>query len=374
MRLPLTHCFAALELRCRDRVNATLEVESGLNDPMSVFLTVLLVQFLTSPHTFTTAHALLLVIEEMLGGGILGVVAGYGLLTLLRKLPLPTPMHPVLTLASVLVIFGGAQLIGASGCAIYLMGLFVGINRFDSHRALVYAAEAFAWLAQISLFLMLGLLVTPHQVLSTRVPSLAHYRSLNSHCPSNSNIQLPFALSLLHARDGFRLLGGFTRCGSYYLQSSGPDGSQRGSLLFAVTFGVVIVWFVLQGWTISPVVSNTRLSKAAGLELTVYIVQLLQPGAKREIAAASRHDDKIHRNQHRVVAPAICARLSRKQVCQQTPSVIAPGVIANAKRRGAIAAFHHPSDNDLLARFVGHFFEPRETPIGSTVMSCVLIP
>ena len=238
-----------------DRVNATLEVESGLNDPMSVFLTVLLVQFLTSPHTFTTAHALLLVIKEMLGGGILGVVAGYGLLTLLRKLPLPTPMHPVLTLASVLVIFGGAQLIGASGfLAVYLMGLFVGINRFDSHRALVYAAEAFAWLAQISLFLMLGLLVTPHQLLPLACPVLLITGVLIvlARPIATFSCLLPFRFSTREM--AFASWVGLRGAVPIYLAIIPVlAGSQRGSLLFAVTFGVVIVSLVLQGWTISPV-------------------------------------------------------------------------------------------------------------------------
>jgi NhaP-type Na+/H+ and K+/H+ antiporter len=238
-----------------DRVNATLEVESGLNDPMSVFLTVLLVQFLTGPHTFTTAHALLLVIEEMLGGGILGVLAGYGLLTLLRKLPLPTPMHPVLTLASVLVIFGGAQLIGASGfLAVYLMGLFVGINRFDSHRALVYAAEAFAWLAQISLFLMLGLLVTPHQLLPLAGPVLLITGVLIvlARPIATFSCLLPFRFSTREM--AFASWVGLRGAVPIYLAIIPVlAGSQRGSLLFAVTFGVVIVSLVLQGWTISPV-------------------------------------------------------------------------------------------------------------------------
>jgi NhaP-type Na+/H+ and K+/H+ antiporter len=238
-----------------DRVNATLEVESGLNDPMSVFLTVLLVQFLTGPHTFTTAHAFLLVIEEMLGGGILGVLAGYGLLTLLRKLPLPTPMHPVLTLASVLVIFGGAQLIGASGfLAVYLMGLFVGINRFDSHRALVYAAEAFAWLAQISLFLMLGLLVTPHQLLPLAGPVLLITGVLIvlARPIATFSCLLPFRFSTREM--AFASWVGLRGAVPIYLAIIPVlAGSQRGSLLFAVTFGVVIVSLVLQGWTISPV-------------------------------------------------------------------------------------------------------------------------
>lgn len=71
------------------RVAAALEVESGLNDPMSVFLTVLLVEMLAAANNFTAAHAMIFFLEEMIGGAILGVLGGFGLLRLLRKLPVP---------------------------------------------------------------------------------------------------------------------------------------------------------------------------------------------------------------------------------------------------------------------------------------------
>jgi len=238
-----------------DRVKATLEVESGLNDPTSVFLTILLVESLMSPPVFTAWNGILLFVEEMLGGGVLGLLAGYALLFLVRKLRLPVSMHPVLALASVLVLFGGAQLIGASGfLAVYLMGLIVGVSQFESQRGVVFASETFAWLAQISLFLMLGLLVTPHELFPLATPVLLITAVLIFLARPFATFAclMPFRFT---AREmTFASWVGLRGAVPIYLAIVPVlAGFQRGTLLFAATFGVVIVSLILQGWTISPV-------------------------------------------------------------------------------------------------------------------------
>jgi NhaP-type Na+/H+ and K+/H+ antiporter len=234
------------------RLTATLEVESGLNDPMSVFLTVLLVEVLTATGNFTTAHGVILFLEEMLGGAIVGLGGGYALLRLLRKLPVPASIYPVLALTSVLVVFGGAQVVGASGfLAVYLMGVIVGVKGFDSHSALVYAAEAFAWLAQIALFLMLGLLVTPHRLVPLVWPILAitAVLVLVARPVATFGCLLPFGFS---AREtAFASWVGLRGAVPIYLAIIPVlSGSPDAVLLFGSTFGVVIVSLVLQGWTI----------------------------------------------------------------------------------------------------------------------------
>jgi cell volume regulation protein A len=237
-----------------NRVTAVLEVESGLNDPMSVFLTVLLVQILTTPGGFTTVHAMMLFIEEVAGGAILGLLGGYGLLWLLRRLPVQASIYPVLALTSVMVVFGGAQTVGASGfLAVYLMGVIVGINRFESHNAVVYASEAFAWLAQITLFLMLGLLATPHRLVPLAGPILAITAVLVVVARPIATFAclLPFGYS---AREtAFASWVGLRGAVPIYLTIIPVlAGFHNAGLLFGATFGVVIVSLVLQGWTISP--------------------------------------------------------------------------------------------------------------------------
>ncbi|PYI77682.1 MAG: potassium/proton antiporter [Verrucomicrobia bacterium] len=237
-----------------DRVKATLEVESGLNDPTSVFLTILLVESLMSPQVFTGWNGILLFVEEMLGGAVLGLLAGYALLFLVRKLKLPVSMHPVLALASVLVVFGGAQLIGASGfLAVYLMGLIVGVSQFESQRGVVFASETFAWLAQISLFLMLGLLVTPHELLPLATPVLLITAVLIFLARPFATFACLMPFRFTSREMTFASWVGLRGAVPIYLAIVPVlAGFQRGTLLFAVTFGVVIVSLLLQGWTISP--------------------------------------------------------------------------------------------------------------------------
>jgi cell volume regulation protein A len=183
------------------------------------------------------------------------VAAGYGLLFFLRRLKLPDAMHPVLALATLFVVFGGAQLMSTSGfLAVYLMGVVVGNAQFESHRAVVYASEAFAWLAQITLFLMLGLLVTPHQLVPLARPVLIITAVLIFLARPLATFAclLPFRFS---AREiSFAAWIGLRGAVPIYLAIIPVlAGFARGNLLFAATFGVVIVSLVLQGWTIGPV-------------------------------------------------------------------------------------------------------------------------
>src|SRR5581483_4679667 len=109
---------ALLHLRKLDihaRVSATLEVESGLNDPMAIFLTVLLVELLFRAHGALGARAPLLFLIEMGGGAVIGIAGGYALLWLINRLDAASGLYPILALAGALCLFGGAQSAGASG-------------------------------------------------------------------------------------------------------------------------------------------------------------------------------------------------------------------------------------------------------------------
>jgi len=238
------------------RVTAMLEVESGFNDPMSVFLTLLLVQNLIAPHQATVGHAVTFFLAEMAGGGLMGVLGGYALLWLLRNLPIQPSISPVLAVTSVLVVFGGAQLVGASGfLAAYLMGVVVGVNEFESRRGVVYVTEAFTWLAQISLFLILGLLVTPHRLLPVAGPIMLITGVLVVLARPIATFVclLPFGFS---ARETvFASWVGLRGAVPIYLTIIPvlAGFKEDGTILFGATFGVVVVSLVVQGWTIAPV-------------------------------------------------------------------------------------------------------------------------
>src|SRR6516165_9492792 len=116
-----------------ERLFALLSVESGLNDPMSVFLTFLLIHLIAEPGSIGIGGAVMLFLEEMVGGAALGLAGGWLLAQSLKRLPIEAPLAPVLVLTGGLAVFGLAQLIGTSGfLATYLAAVITGATR---HRA-----------------------------------------------------------------------------------------------------------------------------------------------------------------------------------------------------------------------------------------------
>src|SRR5262249_47720099 len=133
-----------------ERVKALLEVESGLNDPMSVFLTVFVIRIIAEPAEVTWLNGALLFAREMAGGTLLGLGGGWMLAQLLRRLSLEVPTAMVLVLAFALMLFALAQTLGTSGfMAIYLAGIFVGGTPHLGRREIGHFVEGSAWLAQV---------------------------------------------------------------------------------------------------------------------------------------------------------------------------------------------------------------------------------
>jgi potassium/hydrogen antiporter len=245
----------ASRLRLPTRVAAALELESGLNDPMSVFLTLLLVERLTTPHGLHAGAALLLLAREMGGGILVGVAGGLALTAALRRLRMDAAAAPVLALGSALAIFGGAQLAGASGfLATYLAGLLVANRPHPAADALTRFFDAMGWLAQSTLFLMLGLLVTPHELPRHLVPALvvSAILVLLARPASVLACVLPFRWRVNEA--AFVSWAGLRGGVPIYLTIIPLLAEVRqGYALFQVVFIVVIVSVAIQGWTVRPV-------------------------------------------------------------------------------------------------------------------------
>ncbi len=245
------------------RVVAALEVESGLNDPMSVFLTVSLVEWLTVPAGLQPGHAALLFAEEMGGGAIIGLASGFALLGLLRKLDAEKSVFPVLAIGMALTVFGGAQSLGASGfLAVYLAGVVVGNYPHQARRTLERFFEALGWLAQIALFLMLGLLVTPHELPPLVGPALeaSLVLMLVARPAGVMACLLPFGWRVRDA--AFIAWVGLRGAVPIYLTIVPLlAGAHDARILFNVVFVAVVVSVAIQGWTIAPAARLLRLDK-----------------------------------------------------------------------------------------------------------------
>ncbi len=250
-------------LHLPQRVDAALEIESGLNDPMAVFLTLVLVEALLAGHGIDAVHAVILFLREMIGGAVFGVAGGFAMVWALRRVNAPETLHPTLLLAAALALFGAAQMLECSGfLAIYLAGVIVANRAGPRADPVSRAFETFGWIAQIGLFLGLGLLVTPHKLIPLAGTAVGIAAVLIF-------IARPLSAFLCLKPFGFSW-GESAFIGWVGLRGGVPiylaiipvlAGVPNGELGFAGAFVIVLVSLVVQGWTVGPVARLFGLTK-----------------------------------------------------------------------------------------------------------------
>ena len=165
--------FAVLRgsgINLKRRVGTTLEVESGVNDPMAVILTVAFTGSLMGGRTIPAFTPLIVeVVMQLVIGLLAGVAVGYLGRWVLNRIRLPTGgLYPVLTIAIAFLAFGVATLGKGSGfLAVYATGALLGDGELPYRRSLARVHDAIAWLGQIVMFLLLGLLVSPSRLMES---------------------------------------------------------------------------------------------------------------------------------------------------------------------------------------------------------------
>jgi potassium/hydrogen antiporter len=149
----------------RGEIRPLLELESGSNDPMAVFLTVGFLELLTDPGR-SVLSLLPLFAQQMAVGAVFGYVLARGTVVAINRLHLEYEgLYPVVTLAVVVLTYGVTALLGGSGfLAVYVAGIVMGNREFLHKKSLMRFHDAIAWLSQISMFLVLGLLVFPSEL------------------------------------------------------------------------------------------------------------------------------------------------------------------------------------------------------------------
>jgi len=240
-------------LRLRPRVGATLEVESATNDPFAIFFTLILVEILSVGHS-SAAHVILLFLQEAALGAIVGAAGGRLVVLALNRVALPQGLHAPFVTTAALVIFGLAQIAHASGfLAVYLAGIIIGNRPTRAHNSVVAFLDAATWLAQIVMFVVLGLLASPARLSVSIAPAIVIATVLML-------VARPAAIFLCLAPFPFNWREkmfvawvGLRGAVAIFLASIPLlVGMPKAYLYFDVTFVIVVISLLLQGWTLAP--------------------------------------------------------------------------------------------------------------------------
>ena len=149
-------------LRLQHRVGATLEIEFGTNDPIAVFLAVVLTKFILAHESMPAWELALEFVREVSLGAIFGIVGGLALVAVVNRMIMPGGLHPLFVVAGAVGIFGVTTISGGSGLlAVYVAGLVMANRPTRAYPSIVGFHDAATWLCQIVMFLVLGLLVSP---------------------------------------------------------------------------------------------------------------------------------------------------------------------------------------------------------------------
>ncbi|WP_166240104.1 potassium/proton antiporter [Paenibacillus turpanensis] len=246
----------------RARLTSTLEAESGTNDPMAIFLTVALIELMVHPET--SVISLLFGFFWQMGLGLgLGLFFGKLSVWVINKINLDSSgLYPVLSMALAILTYSSTAMLEGSGLlAVYVMAVKVGNSDLTYRHSIFRFNEGFAWMMQILMFILLGLLVFPEQLIHVIWQGLALSALLMFVArPVGVFLSLmfmKFTIKEMTFISWAGLRGAVPIVLATYPMLAGLENSH---LIFNVVFFVVLTSALIQGSTISPLANKFGLS------------------------------------------------------------------------------------------------------------------
>jgi cell volume regulation protein A len=262
-------------LHLPERISSTLETESASNDPMAVFLTIGIIGLITGSVEGGLELGILF-LEQMVIGLVAGLVIGLLTAKVLPHVNLATgALYPLFTLGGGLLAFGLTALLGGSGfLAVYVAGIIIGNAALPNHRAILLFHDGLAWLSQIGMFVLMGLVVFPSRLMQVAMPALLIALVL---------VLVARPVAVLVSVAAFRYSGREL----VFLSWAGVRGAvpivlatypllfgvPQAHLIFNVVFFVVLVSVLAQGWSLPLAANLTKLRlrapPSAGVSLEI---------------------------------------------------------------------------------------------------------
>ena len=319
------------------RVAASLEAESGLNDAPVILLVIALAEYLTGESSDPWWLVVVVVVAELIGGAVIGVGIGFAGAALLRRVALPVAgFYPLATLALCVLAYSSASLAHTSGfVAVYLAGVVLGNATLPHRSASIGFAEGMASLAQIGLFVLLGLLVSPGRLPDAVWPALVVGGALLllarplSVVASLAWFRFPWAQQAFISWAGLR--GAVPIVAATIPLTADVPGA---TTIFDTVFVLVVVFTVVQGGSLPWVARRLGIATPGGAPRRAGGVRSAGRARRRPHAADRAAGLAAAR---RLPAGAAAARRRRRRAHRPRGALVRPGRRdpADARRPGA---------------------------------------
>ena len=251
-------------INLKHNLRPMLELESGSNDPMAYMLTIVLIQLVQASGVSGGDIALSFAVQFIVGGA-LGYALGRAAVFMLNRLNIDNQsLYPILLLAFVFFTFSITDLFKGNGyLAVYIAGMIVGNNKIKHRKEITTFMDGLSWLFQIIMFLCLGLLVNPHEMLDVAIVAtlIGVFMIFIGRPLSVFLCLLPFKNMTTKSRifiSWVGLRGAVPIIFATYPVVAGIEGA---NMIFNIVFFITIVSLIVQGTTISKMANKLKLSK-----------------------------------------------------------------------------------------------------------------